>query len=85
MVFGTGKFFEYPDQTNNEVQSIYGSVVRPGDKAPITKAQLQGFGFAENLVNNVVERTLTGTAGFSWDVKRGWYVDLVPPNQTPGG
>ncbi len=85
VVFGTGKFFEYPDQTNAEVQSIYGLWVRPGDKAPITKAQLQQFGFAENTVNNVVERTLTGTAGFAWGVKRGWYVDLVAPNQAPAG
>jgi type IV pilus assembly protein PilY1 len=85
VVFGTGKFFEYPDQTNAEVQSIYGLWLRPGDKAPITKAQLQQFGFAENTVNNVVERTLTGTAGFSWNVKRGWYVDMVAPNQAPAG
>ena len=40
-MFGTGKFFEYPDQTDTEVQSIYGLWVRPGDKAPIMKAELQ--------------------------------------------
>ena len=85
VVFGTGKFFEYSDQTNAEVQAIYGLWVRPGDKAPITKAQMQGFGFAENTVNNVVERTLTGTNGFSWRLNRGWYVDLVAPNQNPAG
>ena len=85
VVFGTGKFFEYSDQTNVEVQSIYGLWVRPGDKAPVTKAQLQGFGFNETIVNNVVQRTVTGTAGFSWGPKLGWYVDLVAPNQNPAG
>ncbi len=85
VVFGTGKFFEYTDQTNNEVQSIYGLWVPPGDKDPITKAELQQFQFQENTVNNVVERTVTGTNGFSWGAKRGWYVDLVAPNQNPAG
>jgi type IV pilus assembly protein PilY1 len=85
VVFGTGKFFEYSDQTNTDVQSIYGLWVRPGDKAPITKAQLQVFGFNETVVNNLVTRTLTGTAGFSWGAKLGWYVDMVPPAQAPAG
>ena len=38
-MFGTGKFFEYPDQTTPSMQSIYGLWVRPGDKAPIMKAR----------------------------------------------
>jgi type IV pilus assembly protein PilY1 len=85
VVFGTGKFFEYTDQTNSDVQSIYGIWVRPGDKAPITKAQLQQFQFQENVVNNTVVRTVTNTNGFAWDTRRGWYVDMVPPNQNPAG
>ncbi len=85
VVFGTGKFFEYADQTSTEVQSIYGVWVRPGDKAPILKTDLQAFGLNETTQNNVVTRTLTGTAGFSWRTKRGWYFDLVANNQNPTG
>ena len=35
VIIGTGKFFEYPDQTSTDMQSMYGLWVRPGDKAPI--------------------------------------------------
>ena len=85
VVFGTGKFFEYPDQTSTDVQSIYGIWIKPGDKAPILKTNLQALGLNETTQNNVVTRTLTGTAGFSWRTKRGWYVDLVANNQNPAG
>ena len=84
VVFGTGKFFEYPDQTSTEVQSIYALWIKPGDKAPIAPADLQAFGLAEATQNNVVTRTLTGTGGFSWKTKRGWYFDLVANNQKVG-
>jgi hypothetical protein len=67
------------------VQSIYGLWIKPGDKKPITKPQLQGLGLAETNQNNVVTRTLTGTAGFSWQTKRGWYVDLALNNQSQFG
>ena len=79
VVFGTGKFFEYPDQTSAEVQSIYGLWVRSGDKAPITKASLLELGLNETTVNNVTTRTFTGTGGFSWKTKRGWFVTWSTP------
>jgi type IV pilus assembly protein PilY1 len=85
LVFGTGKFFEYTDQSNTELQSIYGLWLKPGDKAPIAKTDLQGLGLDESTQNNVVVRTLSGTSGFSWRTKRGWYVDLVANNQSPLG
>jgi type IV pilus assembly protein PilY1 len=85
LVFGTGKFFEYTDQSSTELQSIYGLWLKPGDKAPIAKTDLQGLGLDESTQNNVVVRTLSGTSGFSWRTKRGWYVDLVANNQSPLG
>ncbi len=85
VVFGTGKFFEYPDQTSTGVQSIYGLWVRSGDKAPITMASLLELGLSETTVNNVTTRTLTGTGGFSWKTKRGWFVDMVDASKTGVG
>ena len=61
----------------------YGSARRQGARDP--KSQLQGLGFAETTQNNVVTRTLTGTAGFSWQTKRGWFVDLALNNQSELG
>jgi type IV pilus assembly protein PilY1 len=80
VIIGTGKFFEYPDPTNTDEQSIYGLWVRPGDKAPIRKQDLQKFDWSES--NGV--RTLTNTGGFDWKTKRGWSVDLVVNNQKTG-
>ncbi len=85
VVFGTGKFFEYADQTSTDVESIYGLWVRAGDKAPITKASLLELGLSETTQNSVTTRTLTGTGGFSWKTKRGWYVDLVDATKTGVG
>ena len=44
VVFGTGKLFEFPDQTDTRVQTIYGLWDKPGDRAPILKASLRGLG-----------------------------------------
>lgn len=85
VVFGTGKFFEFPDQTDNTIQSIYAIWDKPGSKVPVAKNDLQAFGFAEATVNNVTTRTLTGTAGFSWFTKSGWYVDLALNAQSASG
>lgn len=83
VVFGTGKFFEYPDQTSTDVQSMYGLWLKPGDKQPISATDLQAFDWSEATVNGVVQRTITNTSGFSWRTKRGWFVDLM--KGTPGG
>jgi type IV pilus assembly protein PilY1 len=85
VVFGTGKFFEYVDQSSTELQSIYGLWLKPGDKAPIAKSDLQAFGLDEVTQNNVTTRTVSGTAGFSWRTKRGWYFDLKANAQNPLG
>ncbi len=45
---------------------------------------MPGLGFSETTQNNVTTRTLTGTAGFSWRTKRGWYVDLAANNVFAG-
>jgi len=85
VVFGTGKFFEYSDQSSTDLQSIYGLWIKPGDKAPILKSDVQAMGLSESTQNGFTTRALTGTAGFSWRAKRGWSVDLVAANQSPAG
>ena len=85
VIIGTGKFFEYPDQTSTDMQSMYGLWVRPGDKAPIVMSDLQKFGWSETVQGNQTVRTLTGTGGFNWRTKRGWSVDLVANNQNAAG
>jgi len=83
VVFGTGKFFEYPDQTSADMQSIYGLWIKPGDKSPIKATDLQGFDWTETTVSGVLHRQISSTTGFSWRTKSGWFVDLV--KGTPAG
>ena len=85
VVFGTGKLFEFVDQTDTRVQTIYGLWDKPGDKAPIGKASLRGLGLTQATVGTVVQRELTNLAGFNWQSQRGWYFDLVASGFTPGG
>lgn len=84
VVFGTGKFFEYQDQTNVEMQSVYGIWLKPNDKHPVKLTDLQKFGLAQSAVPPIT-RTLTGTAGFSWRTKSGWYFNLMKDGGTPLG
>jgi type IV pilus assembly protein PilY1 len=84
VIIGTGKFFEYPDQTNSDMQSMYGLWVRPGDKAPILMSGLQKFGWSETVQGPQTVRTLTGRA-IQLAVQRGWSVDLVANNQNAAG
>jgi Tfp pilus tip-associated adhesin PilY1 len=84
VIFGTGKFFEYDDQANLDLQSIYGLWDKPGNNQPISKAKLQALGLSETTVANVTQRDLTGLAGFTWDTKDGWYFDLVASNNVAG-
>ena len=85
VIFGTGKFFEYDDQANLDVQSIYGLWDKPGNTSPIDKTSIYQFGLTEATNNSIVERTLTGLAGFSWQTYPGWYYDLVATNAPVAG
>ena len=86
VIFGTGKFFEYDDQTNLDVQSIYGLWDKPGNTSPIDKAGTYQLGLDQATdANNIVQRTLDGLANFSWQIHAGWYFDLVAKNQPPAG
>jgi len=79
VIFGTGKFFEYTDQTNLDEQSIYGLWDKPGSTKPIDKTALYEVTLDESYddVTKITSRTLKNLAGFSWETKSGWYFDLV--------
>jgi type IV pilus assembly protein PilY1 len=86
VIFGTGKFFEYDDQTNLDVQSIYGLWDKPGNTSPIDKAGTYQLGLSQAIDgNNIVQRTLDGLANFSWQIHSGWYFDLVAKNEPAAG
>lgn len=76
VVFGTGKFFEYTDQTSTNMQSVYGVWLKPGDKHPVKKSDLKDFSLTE-VAGPPVTRTVDGTAGFSWRTNAGWYFNLA--------
>jgi type IV pilus assembly protein PilY1 len=86
VIFGTGKFFEYDDQTNLDVQSIYGLWDKPGNTSPIDKTTTLQLGLSEAIDgNNITQRTLTGLGNFSWQTYSGWYYDLVAANAPTAG
>ncbi|HQR77211.1 MAG TPA: PilC/PilY family type IV pilus protein, partial [Burkholderiaceae bacterium] len=86
VIFGTGKFFEYDDQTNLDIQSIYGLWDKPGNTSPIDKASTYGLELSQATdANNIVQRTLGGLANFSWQTHKGWYFDLVAKNEPATG
>ncbi|TCS72714.1 type IV pilus assembly protein PilY1 [Sulfuritortus calidifontis] len=92
--FGTGRFFATGDNTNLEVQSLYG-VLDAGSRITTTdRSELQqqtilyegtDTGTTGRTATTTQIRVLSNTA-VNWTTKKGWYLDLVqPPSSTAQG
>lgn len=85
VMFGTGKFFALGDLTDNSVQSIYaiwdnGSRITQTDRSTL---QVQSI-IAEGTSGGFNTRAVSSNT-VDWATRRGWYLDLVFPSNTPQG
>jgi len=92
--FGTGRFFASGDNTNLQVQSLYG-VLDSGSRITTTdRSELQqqsilyegtDTGTTGRAATTSQIRVLSNTA-VNWTTQKGWYLDLVqPPSSTAQG
>lgn len=82
VTFGTGRFFEIGDPSDQSKQSIY-AVWEPGGVGGTaggwTRSDLAGFSFTETTETSSGRtfRSLTGLNTLNWSTHKGWRVDLV--------
>lgn len=92
--FGTGRFFATGDNTNLEVQSLYGVLDAGAAITTTNRSELQqqtilyegtDTGTTGRTATTTQIRVLSNTA-VNWTTKKGWYLDLVqPPSSTAQG
>jgi type IV pilus assembly protein PilY1 len=92
--FGTGRFFATGDNTNLEVQSLYGVLDAGAAISTTNRSELQqqtilyegtDTGTTGRTATTTQIRVLSNTA-VDWTTKKGWYLDLVqPPSSTAQG
>lgn len=86
VVFGTGKYYESADQSNLDIQSLYG-VLDPLESAD--QAWTRGNLVAQTITGQTTKTVKNGNDSYSWETrdtssnpvdfasKKGWYLDLV--------
>ena len=82
--FGTGQYLNAADISNDEVQSWYGLI----DSGTLITARSQLAArsiFAEGEVNGFAARSISASSSGDMFLKRGWYIDLVSPENGAEG
>ncbi|WP_194270635.1 pilus assembly protein [Glaciimonas soli] len=76
ILFGTGKLYETSDQTDKQIQSVYGLWEKPSDTT--TGMVISGRDQLQQQTLTAVSngRLITQNA-IDWKNQRGWYVDLL--------
>lgn len=86
--FGTGSFFATGDNTNTDVQSVYG-VLDSGSRLTTTdRSELQQQSIIFRDVDSATSKKVTVLSNntVDWAAKRGWYIDMLqPPSSTAQG
>lgn len=86
--FGTGKYFEVNDDvvgSSPQIQTFYGirdTGTKVGSRAEL---QQQSILFEETLASEAVDLRVVSDNTVDYKSKRGWYLDLIPPNNNAQG
>jgi type IV pilus assembly protein PilY1 len=82
--FGTGRYFVKGDSTNLDIQSFYGVLDRDGEDT-LGRGDLwtQSVVF-EGAMGSQEVRVTSGNPP-DWSAKRGWVMDLLPPDKAAHG
>ena len=76
--FGTGQFIASGDNTNTQVQSLYGIWDNGTRISETNRSTLQQQTIETQTTSPPIRRTVS-TNAVNWASKRGWYMDLLKP------